>query len=223
MKRLERIFTKFNLKFFNTIIIFIGFLIFSFGLLFTKNYIVLFIDLLLLFMFSYNYKTNKYIISVLNFIILFFLVSLLISFLTIPVYSIEIKDTFMIILKFLLFIFYLFLIIFILKEKDMQIIENKYTLNQLRRDNIYHFKTKKKKEFNKYILKNEISKDSSQYEILENNLLPTIKNELENYVRVEYLRFYKNKSIKRILNFSEEEFLFLIIHVIILILSIIVR
>ena len=224
MKNLERICTKFNLIFFNIIIILLGFLLFSFTLSLTKNYIVLFLDLLLLVLLTYNERNNKYIRFITDFSIIYFLASWIISLLVIPVYSMEIKGFFLDSLKFLLFILYLVLVIVVLQKiKKESFGVKKYTLNKLRKDNIYIYKNRNIKKNKQYIENQNILNNSNEYEILKDNLLPKTKDNLEDYVRLEYLRFYKNRNSQKIWDFTDEEFIFLIIHVIILVLAIFVR
>ena len=224
MKNLERICTKFNLIFFNIIIILLGFLLFSFTLSLTKNYIVLFLDLLLLVLLTYNERNNKYIRFITDFSVIYFLASWIISLLIIPVYSMEIKGFFLDSLKFLLFILYLVLVIVVLQKiKKESFGVKKYTLNKLRKDNIYIYKNRNIKKIKQYIENQNILNNSNEYEILKDNLLPKTKDNLEDYVRLEYLRFYKNRNSQKIWDFTDEEFIFLIIHVIILVLAIFVR
>ena len=84
--------------------------------------------------------------------------------------------------------------------------------------NIFIFKEKENKEIDNYIKNNNINLLSDYYKVLKDNIDEKSKNELEEYVWINYLRFYKNRRFVKKEVFDYVDIIYIGIHVIMLLL-----
>lgn len=223
LMKLRDKYEEFNLLKVNYLVITISFILFTFGLFFVKNiYLFIIIYLLLLYISKYFDKGIIKLICSITAIILFGF--FLINFIHINFIKNEIFKTFRIILKILYLINYLCLLFYYYKLRKKNDIKNNHrTFKKLRKDKYELFKHQIEDEINHYIEEKSIDKDSDYYELINNNLEDKTRFELEKYIWVNYLRFYKNQKFRRYLYFNIYDFIFLTIHVIIFILILFVR
>ena len=204
LMKLRDKYEEFNLLKVNYLVITISFILFTFGLFFVKNiYLFIIIYLLLLYISKYFDKGIIKLICSITAIILFGF--FLINFIHIYFIKNEIFKTFRIILKILYLINYLCLLFYYYKLRKKNDIKNNHrTFKKLRKDKYELFKHQIEDEINYYI------EEKTRFE-------------LEKYIWVNYLRFYKNQKFRRYLYFNIYDFIFLTIHVIIFILILFVR
>jgi len=224
--KLKKKYNDFNLSNLNNMLLVLSLIVFIISLVLVKNNFIF----ILIYLFVYLTKKklkNKTIrfISDISGIILVCLI--LISYLELSIFSLDIKYLIRLVLKVLLGLDYFFIIISIIKNKKIKYVKGrkskKYTFKELRSKKFGMFKAKTQEEFNKYIKNENINIDSDYYQVIQNNLENKSKNDLEEYVWLNYLRFYKNKRFNKRNVFDRSNLLFLVIHIIILLLTIFVR
>ena len=133
-----------------------------------------------------------------------------------------------IIVKIFFFVDYFLIILLTIKDKKYKIMKlqkrrlKKYTFKELRERKIDDFKRINQEIVNEYLKTYNILKDSDYYKVINDNYLNKTKEDLEEYVWINYLRFYKNKKYQKV-RLDKTNFLFLGIHGIILLLVLLVR
>ena len=142
-------------------------------------------------------------------------------------YSKIILNTFLFIIKGLYILNYFWFVLMHIKNKKVKYYRKKkrkkYTFRELREKNMLLFKNKTKKAIADYVENQNIELNSDYSNLLENNLDDKSLNDLEEYVWLNYLRFYKHKRYDKEVLFDKLNLVFLIIHVIILLLVFLVR
>ena len=212
----------------HSLVILISFILFIISLFFLKNIILVIVIYLLLLYLSTKFNNNvvKLICCILPFIIFGYLILHFIKF------NLVKKESFIVylyIIKILLFSDYLVIIYLYFKNRNKNSIKNnklklkKYTFRELRKQNINKVININKKYIDKYIKNNDIDTDSDYYKVINDNLKNKSINDLEEYIWINYLRFYKNRRNNHFNIFSKYNFVFLGIHAIILILVLVVR
>ena len=155
---------------------------------------------------------------------IFVLVNILIKY---NFFAFNFLSIFLIICKIILILDYLLILI-----RELNYKKNKYfkrislqkrTFKNLRKSNLNSFLIKNRKIINNYIKQEALPLNSEEVQLLNDNLLEVSKNDLEEYVYSNYLKFYKYQKKKFLKQLDLYNFVFLSIHVIILILSWIVR
>lgn len=219
---------EFNIYELNNIIVIISFILFIISLYFVKNvYIIIGLYLCLLYL-SRLYEKNilKFICSLLPIIILGYF---LIHFVHFTFIKEETFKTFRLIIKIMFGVNYIAILYYYFKNKKVKLEKlykkksNKYTFKELRKRNVNKFRENINNFIDKYIDSNNINLDSDYFKVIENNIDNKVDNELEEYVWINYLRFYKNQKFKKENIFNVYNLAFLLIHVIILIIVLIVR
>ena len=203
-------------------------LLFLISLFFLKNIYVYFFIYIFLFDLTRHIKKNKYILPF-NWIIGIFLIAFLFfNLLNLSFLSLDIKKIMEIIVKIFFFVDYFLIILLTIKDKKYKIMKlqkrrlKKYTFKELRERKIDDFKRINQEIINEYLKTYNILKDSDYYKVINDNYLNKTKEDLEEYVWINYLRFYKNKKYQKA-SLDKTNFLFLGIHGIILLLVLLVR
>lgn len=127
-------------------------------------------------------------------------------------------------LKILLVLDYIIIILKEIKNKKIKYLKGKkkkYTFKELRKRKIDSLKKRNKVLIDNYLEEENINLKSNYAKLINDNLDYLTKNDLENYIQIEYLRFYKNKNNNK--SFDRFGVFFLLIHVIILLLCLLVR
>ena len=95
----------------------------------------------------------------------------------------------------------------------------KYTFKELRSKKEREFRNKEEIKINNYLKEENIPLGSDYEKVIKDNLDNLTNNKLDKYIWTNYLRFYKNQKNHIVRKIDKFNFLFLLIHVIILILS----
>ncbi len=217
--------TRINLDNLNIIILIISIFFYLTSIIITKNIFIIFILFLIDFLIFINSIRNKYI-TFLNAL----LPVIIISFVLLTYISLNLPFDYIrlyrLIIKILLIIDYLVLIINIINKRHIIYIKGskrKHTLNELRKKNINKYQDDNLDYINKYIIDNDIDIKSDYYKVICKNIKLKTIDDLEEYVTLNYLRFYKNKKYSHRNIFDKLNLAFLGIHVIILMLVFLLR
>jgi len=214
-----------NLNDLNIGIFLLCFIIFIISLVLVKNiFIVIAISILLLFL---NKGKNSKIINFINSILPIILFgNLLLWFLKYDI--INLNSILLNIIKLLLLINYFFFSFGYIKLKNDNALKknrklkNIYSFKQLRDNNINRVKKYNQEEIDAFINKNNINTNSDYYKVIYENFENKCWIDLEEYVWINYLRFYKNKRLHKNRDLKIIDLVFFLIHVIILLLILIV-
>ena len=218
---------EFDIKKINSIIVIISFILFIISLIFIKNvYLIIILYLLLLYLSKfYDKKIIKFICSILPIIILGYF---LFHFINYNFIKNESYRVFRIIIKILFCLDYVVILYNYFKDNKFSInslFKKKkiYTFKELRRLNINKYRKNVDNYIEDYLKENNISLDSDYFKLIDKNREKKSTLELEEFVWMNYLRFYKHKSDTGKINLGFYDLLFLVVHVIILLLVLVVR
>lgn len=216
---------NFNLKRINIFIYIISFIIYLMSIYLVKNiYLLIIIYFFLFILYSkINHKVIEFFVYILGILLIGYI---FINLLNLNIFILDYKKIFIIIIK--LFYLFSYFSIFLLniknKRRDYLKIKKgkKYTFKELRGKKIEQFRNDELAKINYFIDKQGIN--NSEYEkIIRDNLSNLTDESLDKYIWVNYLRFYKNQKKQKNNNISKSDLVFLTIHVIILLLSLLVR
>ncbi len=228
LKKIKKKYDSFLMTDLNNLLLIFTLLLFLISLFFLKNIYVYFFIYIFLFDLTRHIKKNKYILPF-NWIIGIFLIAFLFfNLLNLSFLSLDIKKIMEIIVKIFFFVDYFLIILLTIKDKKYKIMKlqkrrlKKYTFKELRERKIDDFKKINQEIINEYLKTYNILKDSDYYKVINDNYLNKTKEDLEEYVWINYLRFYKNKKYQKA-SLDKTNFLFLGIHGIILLLVLLVR
>ena len=228
LKKIKKKYDSFLMTDLNNLLLIFTLLLFLISLFFLKNIYVYFFIYIFLFDLTRHIKKNKYILPF-NWIIGIFLIAFLFfNLLNLSFLSLDIKKIMEIIVKIFFFVDYFLIILLTIKDKKYKIMKlqkrrlKKYTFKELRDRKIDDFKRINQEIINEYLKTYNILKDSDYYKVINDNYLNKTKEDLEEYVWINYLRFYKNKKYQKA-SLDKTNFLFLGIHGIILLLVLLVR
>lgn len=228
LKKIKKKYDSFLMTDLNNLLLIFTLLLFLISLFFLKNIYVYFFIYIFLFDLTRHIKKNKYILPF-NWIIGIFLIAFLFfNLLNLSFLSLDIKKIMEIIVKIFFFVDYFLIILLTIKDKKYKIMKlqkrrlKKYTFKELRERKIDDFKRINQEIINEYLKTYNILKDSDYYKVINDNYLNKTKEDLEEYVWINYLRFYKNKKYQKA-SLDKTNFLFLGIHGIILLLVLLVR
>ena len=228
LKKIKKKYDSFLMTDLNNLLLIFTLLLFLISLFFLKNIYVYFFIYIFLFDLTRHIKKNKYILPF-NWIIGIFLIAFLFfNLLNLSFLSLDIKKIMEIIVKIFFFVDYFLIILLTIKDKKYKIMKlqkrrlKKYTFKELRERKIDDFKRINQEIVNEYLKTYNILKDSDYYKVINDNYLNKTKEDLEEYVWINYLRFYKNKKYQKA-SLDKTNFLFLGIHGIILLLVLLVR
>ena len=228
LKKIKKKYDSFLMTDLNNLLLIFTLLLFLISLFFLKNiYIYLFIYIFL-FDLTRHIKKNKYILPFNGIIGIFLIAFLFFNLLNLSFLSLDIKKIMEIIVKIFFFVDYFLIILLTIKDKKYKIMKlqkrrlKKYTFKELRERKIDDFKRINQEIINEYLKTYNILKDSDYYKVINDNYLNKTKEDLEEYVWINYLRFYKNKKYQKV-RLDKTNFLFLGIHGIILLLVLLVR
>lgn len=212
----------------NNLLLIFTLLLFLISLFFLKNIYVYFFIYIFLFDLTRHIKKNKYILPFNGIIGIFLIAFLFFNLLNLSFLSLDIKKIMEIIVKIFFFVDYFLIILLTIKDKKYKIMKlqkrrlKKYTFKELRERKIDDFKRINQEIINEYLKTYNILKDSDYYKVINDNYLNKTKEDLEEYVWINYLRFYKNKKYQKA-SLDKTNFLFLGIHGIIFLLVLLVR
>lgn len=229
LSKIKKIHNSINLIDLNNILLCISLITIAISLIKVSNLIVIALIFLFIYEIAIHLKDNKFIQFLTDVLGILVLSYSLIYFIDISFISIDIKTGFLLVVKVLTFISYFLIVFQVIKNKDLKIIKGnkrnikKYTFKELRSSKINSFRADNVKIINNYINDNEIDLESDYYKLLNDNINNKSKNDLEEYVWINYLRFYKNKKYNKTNIFDKFNFIFILIHVIILLLAIFVK
>ena len=217
-----------NLSFFNlnNSLLIISFMFFIISLILVKNTVLIVIMVLFIAFLLNKIEMTKItrFLNYLSFIITLALI--LISFLNLSFINIDVIIVFKNVVKILLFSQYSYFVYYIIKNKKIKFVRKRksiYTFKELRSNNYDLYFNLNENYIENYVEKENISYESDYYKIINNNLDNKSKNDLEEYVWINYLRFYKNRGLHHLNIFDKFNLVFIGIHVIILMLSFLVR
>lgn len=224
--KLKKKHDSFNLLDFNNTILILSLFLLGISLIITSHIFLIILIYLLIFELN-SHITNKYLNFLTDILAIILLGFVLIYLLNLSFLTFDIKGKLMIVIKGLLFLDYFFIVCHSIQNKKLKIIKGKkrakkYTFKELRDSKIGEFKVKNLKIITSYLEKNNILEDSDYYKVIYDNFENKARNDLEEYVWMNYLRFYKNKKYNKLM-FDKINFVFILIHVIIFLLAIIVR
>lgn len=220
-KKIKKLHDNITLTNLNSITLSITLILLSITLIVVKNiYLLILIYILIyeLFYHSRN-KSIQFMTDISGILLLGFI------FISLNLNIIDIKNTLLILVKTSFFLSYLLIVIKEIKNKKIKYFKlkhGKYTFKELRKKKISKFKEIYLSEINNYLSENKIEDGSDLQGLVKDNLDNLASDKLEEYVYINYLRFYKNQvNFKFKLDYIN--LLYLVIHVIILILSLLVR
>lgn len=228
LKKIKKKYDSFLMTDLNNLLLIFTLLLFLISLFFLKNIYVYFFIYIFLFDLTRHIKKNKYILPFNGIIGIFLIAFLFFNLLNLSFLSLDIKKIMEIIVKIFFFVDYFLIILLTIKEKKYKIMKlqkrrlKKYTFKELRDRKIDDFKRINQEIVNEYLKTYNILKDSDYYKVINDNYLNKTKEDLEEYVWINYLRFYKNKKYQKA-SLDKTNFLFLGIHGIILLLVLLVR
>lgn len=227
-KKIKKKYDSFLMTDLNNLLLIFTLLLFLISLFFLKNIYVYFFIYIFLFDLTRHIKKNKYILPFNGIIGIFLIAFLFFNLLNLSFLSLDIKKIMEIIVKIFFFVDYFLIILLTIKDKKYKIMKlqkrrlKKYTFKELRERKIDDFKRINQEIVNEYLKTYNILKDSDYYKVINDNYLNKTKEDLEEYVWINYLRFYKNKKYQKA-SLDKTNFLFLGIHGIILLLVLLVR
>lgn len=216
---------NFNLKRINIFIYIISFIIYLMSIYLVKNIYLLII--IYFFLFILYSKINHKVIEFFVYILCILLIGyIFINLLNLNIFILDYKKIFIIIIKLFYLFSYFSIFLLNIKNKRREYLKikkgKKYTFKELRGKKIEQFRNDELAKINYFIDKQGIN--NSEYEkIIRDNLSNLTDESLDKYIWVNYLRFYKNQKKQKNNNISKSDLVFLTIHVIILLLSLLVR
>lgn len=228
LEKLKKKYNEVDLKKINNILLIISFLILVISFLFLNNHWLFVPIFLFIFELSCYTKKNRAIRFISDILFILLISYFLLPYIEFSVIDVNLKKVLNMIIKILLTFDYFMIIIWILKQKKLKYVRRKikgkkYTFKELRKNKYDYFKRKNETLINDYIKNENIDLNSDYYEVLSSNLENKTKNDLEEYVHTSYLRFYKHKKYSKKDKLDKLNFVFMLFHVTILLLTIIVR
>lgn len=221
-KKLKKKHDEISLNNLNIITLLLAFIIFLIAIYCTKNIFILIIIYLLIYELYYHTK-NKSIQFLTDISGILLLGYFFINLLNISIFDIDFKKYLLIIVKLSFVLDYLFIFIKEIKKKKIEVKRikhgKKYTFKELRSKKEREFRNKEEIRINNYLKEENIPLGSDYEKVIKDNLANLTNNKLDKYIWTNYLRFYKNQKNHIVRKIDKFNFLFLLIHVIILILS----
>lgn len=216
---------NFNLKRINIFIYIISFIIYLMSIYLVKNiYLLIIIYFFLFILYSkINHKVIEFFVYILGILLIGYI---FINLLNLNIFILDYKKIFIIIIKLFYLFSYFSIFLLNIKNKRREYLKikkgKKYTFKELRGKKIEQFRNDELAKINYFIDKQGIN--NSEYEkIIRDNLSNLTDESLDKYIWVNYLRFYKNQKKQKNNNITKSDLVFLTIHVIILLLSLLVR
>ena len=220
---LKNKFNNLNIFDINNIVIIICLILFVISLIFGNNIYMFVVMYFLILFISYRFN-NKILLFLKSILLLLIIGSIIISFFSLSFIKIDIISIIHILIKICLGLSYIILIYLFLKKKKINTLKKYfkrfkfYSFKELRKRNYNNFLNNNKDNVEKYIEKNNINRSSDYYKVIEDNIEDKSKNELEEFVWINYLRFYKNKRYIKEKIIDIMDIIYIGIHVIILLL-----
>lgn len=223
LKKLIKRYNELDIYDLHTIIVILCFFLFLIGLIFGKT-IYLFIAMYLVVLFLSKYFSNKVITFLISSLPFLLIGAMALPFFSLSYFKVELLNIIYIFIKSWLGISYVILIYFFFKKKKRRFVKHfrkrfkYYSFQELRNRNYNQFKERNKDILEGYVEKNNINRSSDYYKVMENNMDEKSKTDLEEFVWINYLRFYKNKRNFRKNVFDFINVIYLVIHIIIILL-----
>lgn len=223
LRRLINKFKEFDIFDLNIYIIVLCFVAFFLSLWFGNN-IFMFVLMFLVVFYLSKHVGNNIIIFLITTLPFLLISAIILPYISIPLYKENILNIIYILIKIWLGVSYVILTYLLVNKKN---IKNKksfhkrfkfYSFKELRKRNYEFFKEKNKEIVDKYTKKNNISLTSDYYKVLNDNIEEKSKDELEEFVWLNYLRFYKNRRYFKRQLFEFENIIYIIIHIVIVLL-----
>lgn len=226
--KVKRKYQEIDIHNLDNILLVISLIIFLVSLFFIQNNFLLIFVYLFIYELSNHINENKYLIFIKNFILIIILGFVLMTLTNINLFSYDYLRIFRIIIKVFIYIEYFFIVSKLISYKRLKYIKGnplvkKYTFKELRKKHFNRFLEVNKEIVNNYVTENNIKVGTDSYELIYSNLENKTINDLEEYVCVNYLRFYKNKRFHKVKVFDIINVIFIVIHIVILLLAIFVR
>ena len=216
---------NFNLKRINIFIYIISFIIYLMSIYLVKNiYLLIIIYFFLFILYSkINYKVIEFFVYILGILLIGYI---FINLLNLNIFILDYKKIFIIIIKLFYLFSYFSIFLLNIKNKRREYLKikkgKKYTFKELRGKKIEQYRNDEIAKINYFIDKQGIN--NSEYEkIIRDNLSNLTDESLDKYICLNYLRIYKNQNKQKNNNIYKSDLVFLTIHVIILLLSLLVR
>ena len=224
-KKLKKIHDNIDVRSLNIIILLISIVFYIISSYFANNIIIILLLYILDYELFYHLKDYRYLRFINLILPIMIIAYFLLGYLDLSFIHFDLLHILLWVIKVLLVIFYIVNVFLIIKDRNIKYVKGRRkfkrrTFNELRKREIGRFKKDNIDYQEKYILDNEINKDSDYYKVINDNLKNKTVNDLEEYVYLNYLRFYKNKKYNKRNIFDKLNIVFLLIHVIILLLSI---
>ena len=225
--RLKTIRNNINLSNLNNSLLIISLIMFTFSIYFLNNKYWFLVIIVLLYELYNHTKKNKYLKLIMDISFIITLGYFLLTFIDLSFFNFNILKYIKILIKVLFLVTYFWIIICEISNKKIKHLKRKKksgrSFNELRKSKINYYKEKRSDYINSYIKEHNIDATSDYYKLIKANLASKTKEEMEEYIKLEYLRFYKNRALVKKNIFDKFNIVFLLIHVIILLLVILVR
>ena len=223
LRRLINKISEIDLFDLNIYIIIIGFILFFLSLWFGNSIFMLILMFLLIFYISRTIY-NNFVIFIITTLPILIISVIILSYISIAIFKDNILKIIYLLIKIWLGIGYVTIIYLLVKKKKIKSKKSFckrfkfYSFKELRKRNYEYFKTKNKDIIDKYSKKNNISHTSDYYKVMNNAIEDKSKSELEEFVWLNYLRFYKNRRYFKRQYFELENLLYIVIHIIFILL-----
>ena len=215
-----------NLNDLNNLLLIISLITLGISLFCTRNIYVIILIFLFIYEIYYHHEKNKYTRFLTSILPIIIFACFLMRYLNLSFFKFDILNVVKIFINILIFLDYFLIVFKEIKSKELKYIKRgnrKRTFNDLRIKKINSFKNANIDCIADYQKEHNIDITSDYYKVIKENLNDKIKTDLEEYVWLNYLRFYKNKKYNKSNIFDTLNIVFILIHVIILLLSILVR
>ena len=210
----------------NICLLIVSLIMLAISLILTRNIYLMIVIYLFIYEVYYHQKKDKYISFLTSILPISLFACFLMRYIDLSFVKFDVLNIIKVIINIFMFVDYFLIIFKEIKAKNLKYIKRgnrKRTFNDLRRNKIKDFKIANLENIKVYQEEHSIDIKSDYYKVLTDNFSNKVKNDLEDYVHLNYLRFYKNKKYNKKNIFDSLNIAFISVHVIILLLSIFVR
>ena len=215
-----------DLKDLNNFLLILSLIIFLISLYFLNNIFLIIIVYGLLYYLYKRKERKRYLSLIIGILAIFVVACFLLQYIDLSFFKFDFLNLLKVFIKIWIYIVYFIIVVESIKDKNIKYVKGRKrtrTFNELRIKNIQRYKEDNLNLINKYQIENNINLDSDYYKVIKDNYKNKVKDDLEEYVIINYLRFYKNKKENKKNIFDALNATFILIHVIILLLAIFVR
>ncbi len=212
----------------NNFLLGLSLIIYSLSIYLVSNPVILIIIYLFTYEIYLHVRSKKYLRFLIDIAGILLIGYLFLNLISLSFFKINILKYIGITIKVLLFLTFFLIVIKCIRMKNIKYIKGqrynkKYTFKELRSLKFKNFWKNNETLINSYVKENDLNLESDYYKLIKSNINNKTKNDLEEYVWLNYLRFYKNRRYNKKMIFDTLNLVFIIIHVIILILAVVVR